>query len=114
MLLSYRVWLGLCTAPLHSCSCEQVLLSYRAAAQRVVLLDWGGTLTPADTGFYDVREEGKYEVPSSVLTTLRQLCADPLNHVMVISGLGRDTADTALLTGACAAAAIGVSSHLLL
>ena len=91
-----------------------MLLSYRAAAQRVVLLDWGGTLTPADTGFYDVREEGKYEVPSSVLTTLRQLCADPLNHVMVISGLGRDTADTALLTGACAAAAIGVSSHLLL
>ncbi|EOD25091.1 hypothetical protein EMIHUDRAFT_450438 [Emiliania huxleyi CCMP1516] len=58
-----------------------VLLSYRAAAQRVVLLDWGGTLTPADTGFYDVREEGKYEVPSSVLTTLRQLCADPHNHV---------------------------------
>ena len=91
-----------------------MLLSYRAAAQRVILLDWGGTLTPADTGFYDVREEGKYEVPDSVLATLRQLCADPHNHVMVLSGLGRDTADAALLTGACAAAVNGVSSHLLL
>ena len=100
--------------PLRHLAVAIVLLSYRAAAQRVVLLDWGGTLTPADTGFYDVREEGKYEVPSSVLTTLRQLCADPHNHVMVISGLGRDTADTTLLTGACAAAANGVSSHFLL
>lgn len=92
-LASFRmVGMGADFKPLDT---QQVLLSYRAAAQRVVLLDWGGTLTPADTGFYDVREEGKYEVPSSVLTTLRQLCADPLNHVMVISGLGRDTVDAA-------------------
>mmetsp|Transcript_16297 Transcript_16297/g.48310 ORF Transcript_16297/g.48310 Transcript_16297/m.48310 type:complete len:1006 (-) Transcript_16297:237-3254(-) len=92
-LASFRmVGMGADFKPLDT---QQVLLSYRAAAQRVVLLDWGGTLTPADTGFYDVREEGKYEVPSSVLTTLRQLCADPHTHVMVISGLGRDTVDAA-------------------
>ena len=34
----------------------QVLLAYRQASRRVILLDWGGTITPADIGFYDQRE----------------------------------------------------------
>ena len=54
----------------------------------------GGTLTPADMGFYDMREETRYEVPEAVLSTLRMLCADPSNHVMILSGLGRDKAST--------------------
>ena len=47
-------------------------------------------LAAADTGFYDARDAEKYEVPESVLTVLRSLCADPSNHVMILSGLGRD------------------------
>ncbi len=35
-----------------------MLLSYRQAQHRAILLDWGGTLTPAELGFYDQREEG--------------------------------------------------------
>jgi len=74
---------------------QQVLLSYRQATQRVVLLDWGGTLSPADTAFYDMREQSLYELPESVLSALRILCADPANHVMIISGLGRDKVQAA-------------------
>ena len=50
---------------------QQALLSFRQSSHRAILLDWGGTLTPADTGFYDARDAEKYEVPESVLTTLR-------------------------------------------
>ena len=35
---------------------QQALLAFRQSTHRAFLLDWGGTLTPADTGFYDVRE----------------------------------------------------------
>jgi len=69
---------------------QQVLVAYRQAAQRAILLDWGGTLTAADGGIYDLREEGRYEVPEATLSVLRTLCADPNNHVCVLSGLGRD------------------------
>ena len=34
---------------------QQALLAFRASTHRCFLLDWGGTLTPADSGFYDVR-----------------------------------------------------------
>lgn len=73
---------------------EQVLLSYRHATHRAILLDWGGTLTPAgqdlSTTFYDQREEGGYAVPEATLSLLRVLCAEPTNHVMILSGLGRE------------------------
>jgi len=69
---------------------QQALVAYRQSVHRVILLDWGGTLTPADSGFYDARDAEKYEVPESVLTTLRALCADPNTHVMILSGLSRD------------------------
>jgi len=69
---------------------QQVLLAYRRASRRVILLDWGGTLTPADSGFYDQREEGGFVVPDATLSLLQTLCAEPQNHVMILSGLGRD------------------------
>ena len=68
----------------------QVLLAYRRASRRVILLDWGGTLTPADSGFYDQREEGGFTVPDATLSLLQTLCSEPQNHVMILSGLGRD------------------------
>jgi len=69
---------------------QQVLLAYRQASRRVILLDWGGTLTPADSGFYDQREEGGFTVPDATLSLLQTLCSEPQNHVMILSGLGRD------------------------
>ena len=69
---------------------QQALLAFRQSTQRVFLLDWGGTLTPADSGFYDVRDAEQFEVSEGVLSTLRALCADPNNHVMIMSGLNRD------------------------
>ena len=75
---------------------QQVLLTYRQSLHRCILLDWGGTLTAADMGgFYDQREEAKYEVPDHVLQTLRQLCADANNHVMILSGLSREKVNQA-------------------
>ncbi len=68
----------------------QVVTAYRRSAHRCIMLDWGGTLMPADTGFYDERDSEKFEVPENVLELLRSLCADPANHVMILSGLGRD------------------------
>jgi len=78
-----------------ACDTQQALLSYRQAGHRAILLDWGGTLTPADTGFYDARDAEKYEVPESVLVVLRALCTDPNNHVMILSGLHRDKVQSA-------------------
>jgi len=69
---------------------QQALISYRQKAHRVILLDWGGTLSPADMGFYDQRDTDKYQLPESTLAVLRALCADANNHVMILSGLGRD------------------------
>ena len=68
-----------------------MLLAHRQSGYgRAILLDWGGTLSSAETGFYDVREDTGFEVPEETLQILRTLCADPSNHVMVLSGLDRD------------------------
>ena len=74
---------------------QRAMLAFRRSNRRAFLLDWGGTLTTADTGFYDVRDEEKYAVPESVLSTLRALCEDPNNHVMILSGLNRDKVQSA-------------------
>ena len=50
---------------------QQVLLAYRRASRRAILLDWGGTLTPADSGFYDQREDGGFVVPEKTLEMLQ-------------------------------------------
>lgn len=72
-----------------------MLLAHRQCTRRAILLDWGGTLTSAKTGFYDVREDTGFEVPEEVLSILRTLCADPSNHLMILSGLDRDKVQTA-------------------
>jgi trehalose 6-phosphate synthase/phosphatase len=74
---------------------QHALITYRQSAHRAILLDWGGTLTPADTGFYDERDAEKYEVAESVYVVLKALCADPNNHVMILSGLSRDKVQSA-------------------
>jgi len=74
---------------------EVVVEAYNNAKRRAILLDWGGTLTPADIGFYDHRETDAYAVPEDVLAVLRTLAADSKNHVMILSGLSRSKVETA-------------------
>ena len=74
---------------------QQTLSAYRQCSRHMILLDWGGTLAPAETGFYDEREAGRAEASEPVLEVLKKLCADPSNHVMILSGLGRDKVEAA-------------------
>ena len=75
---------------------QQALLAFRQSTHRAFLLDWGGTLAPADnTGFYDARDGEDFQVAESVLSTLRVLCADPNNHVMILSGLSKEKVQAA-------------------
>jgi len=64
---------------------------YQRAERRALLLDWGGTLTPADAGLYDPRvtDDGQ-RMPERVLSVLTALCADPKNEVMILSGLSKE------------------------
>jgi len=64
--------------------------AFQRASRRVLLLDWGGTLAPADAGFYDQRDAAGYALPQKVLETLTTLCAQPNCHVMIMSGLPLD------------------------
>jgi len=64
---------------------------FQRSSHRALLLDWGGTLTPADAGLYDTRDSTDgHVVPQRVLNALQTLCADPKNHVMILSGLGKE------------------------
>lgn len=54
-----------------------------------------GTLTVPDAGFYDHRDVESYSVPEHVLAVLRALCAVPTNHVIILSGLGRNKVQAA-------------------
>jgi len=75
---------------------QQTIEAYSTSTRRAILLDWGGTLTPADSlGFNDTRDADSYAVPESVLEVLRLLCADPANHVMILSGLRHDRVEGA-------------------
>ena len=57
----------------------------------MLLLDWGGTLAPADPkGFFDQRDANGYALPPNVLDALGKLCANPSCHVMIMSGLPRE------------------------
>ncbi len=92
-LASFRM-IGMGT-DFKSLDTQSTLIAYRQCTRRAILLDWGGTLAPADTGFYDEREEGSASAPPQVLEVLRTLCADPSNHVMIVSGLSRDKVELA-------------------
>jgi len=73
----------------------EVLDAYQKATRRALLLDWGGTLTPAGSSFYDRRDAADHTVPPAVLELLTAVCADEANHVMILSGLGRDKVEAA-------------------
>jgi len=69
--------------------------AYQRATRRALLLDWGGTIMPAASSFYDKRDAADHAVPQEVLALLTSLCADPSNDVMILSGLGRDKVEAA-------------------
>lgn len=68
----------------------EVLDKFQKASRRALLLDWGGTLTPAGTGFYDHRDTADSAVPERVMNVLAKLCAEPNIHVMILSGLSKE------------------------
>jgi len=63
--------------------------AFQRATRRLFLLDWGGTLAPADKSFYDQRDVGGTTLPQNVLAALTTLCAHPSCHVMIMSGLDK-------------------------
>ena len=48
------------------------------------------TPTPALTLTLTLNQEGGFTVPEATLSLLRALCSEPQNHLMILSGLGRD------------------------
>ncbi|MEM6965608.1 MAG: bifunctional alpha,alpha-trehalose-phosphate synthase (UDP-forming)/trehalose-phosphatase [Bacteroidota bacterium] len=61
---------------------------YQAAQQRLLLLDYDGTLMPF---FPDPKDASPDEY---LLEVLEKLAADPRNHVVIISGRGRQTLES--------------------
>lgn len=63
---------------------KELVRDYRESSQRLILLDYDGTLTP----FFDKPEDAK---PSDgVLDVLEKLASDEKNEVVLISGRGRE------------------------
>ena len=69
---------------------SEAVETFQRASRRVLLLDWGGTLAPAEASFYDKRAAGGTALPQNVLDALGTLCADPTCHVMIMSGLDKE------------------------
>ncbi|CAL4971798.1 unnamed protein product [Urochloa decumbens] len=65
-------------------SAAHVRPAYRAAARRLVLLDYDGTLVP------EVSDERERAPGDAVIGLLNELCGDPKNVVFVVSGRRRD------------------------
>ncbi|XP_039791677.1 probable alpha,alpha-trehalose-phosphate synthase [UDP-forming] 11 isoform X2 [Panicum virgatum] len=63
-------------------SVEHILPSYRRTENRLILLDYDGTVMP---------ENSIDKAPSSeVISVLNRLCEDPKNRVFIVSGRGKD------------------------
>jgi trehalose 6-phosphate synthase/phosphatase len=63
-------------------SIEHVVQAYRRSCNRLILLDYDGTMMP---------EGSIHKAPSEdVLSVLNRLCEDPKNVVFVVSGRGKD------------------------
>jgi len=78
-------------AGFKSLDTQETVEAYQRSSRRALLLDWGGTLTPGQSSaHYDTRDDDVYAVPPKVIEVLTELCADPRNHVMILSGLGKD------------------------
>ena len=69
---------------------SETVEAFQKATRRVLLLDWGGTIAPADAGFYDQRDATGYALPQNVLDALGTLCNSPGCHVMIMSGLTKE------------------------
>jgi trehalose 6-phosphate synthase/phosphatase len=68
---------------------SEAIESFQKATRRVLLLDWGGTITAPTSGFYDQRNADA-GLPQNVLDALGSLCAQPDCHVMIMSGLPKE------------------------
>jgi len=77
---------GFCQ-PLHI---PEVIRSFRSCDQRLILLDYAGTLAPRELGNLVVKRDflgvSKRKLPPKICMILRLLCTDPRNVVFVISG----------------------------
>ncbi|KAF8730149.1 hypothetical protein HU200_017120 [Digitaria exilis] len=63
-------------------SVEHIVPSYRRTENRLILLDYDGTVMP---------ENSIDKTPSSeVISVLNRLCEDPKNRVFIVSGRGKD------------------------
>jgi trehalose 6-phosphate synthase/phosphatase len=63
-------------------SVEHIVPSYRRTDNRLILLDYDGTVMP---------ENSIDRTPSSeVISVLNRLCEDPKNRVFIVSGRGKD------------------------
>ena len=69
---------------------SDVVETFQKGRRRLLLLDWGGTLAPSSSGFYDMRDASGYIPPQNVLDALGKLCSHPECCVMVVSGLQQD------------------------
>jgi trehalose 6-phosphate synthase/phosphatase len=67
---------------------EELLSDYRKSSQRLIFLDYDGTLTP----FFDKPEDAK--PGGDVLGLLESLAAEPGNEVVLISGRDKDTMES--------------------
>ncbi|XP_062198784.1 probable alpha,alpha-trehalose-phosphate synthase [UDP-forming] 8 [Phragmites australis] len=63
---------------------EHVCPAYRAAARRLILLDYDGTMVPG------VLNEKHMAPNGEVIDLLSELCSDPKNVVFLVSGRGKD------------------------
>mmetsp|Transcript_8817 Transcript_8817/g.20589 ORF Transcript_8817/g.20589 Transcript_8817/m.20589 type:complete len:1206 (+) Transcript_8817:157-3774(+) len=72
---------------------SDVLAAYRKTVRRAIFVDWGGTLVPNDdnpgTPSLASEEYARRPLPAATHHCLEQLCHDPRNFVMVVSGLAR-------------------------
>jgi len=74
---------------------RQVAKAYRTSRSRLILLDYGGTILNDDnidqfSRYQVVKKTKDYTTPTErLLFLLKDLCADPKNHVFVVSGKER-------------------------
>jgi len=72
-------------APLRGERRQKLIHIYQAAPQRLMFLDYDGTLV----GFVKQPQEARPD--AELIDTLKTLLADPANHIVIISGRDRET-----------------------
>lgn len=120
-----NVGLGVGSRPLHmdpgftTLDTNEVIKAYKPARQRLIFLDFGGTLqsehaTSKDAGKRAIHfaalaqnQHNQDPLPPATLNTLRELCEDPKNVVFVVSGKDRES----LLTGLGSVEGIGLAAE---